>query len=93
VTPTTEAARAIVARLETDAAVYAREVDTLTEASDEDDLPHDVWKQLQARKATFVARRDLLRDVLRWLPRELCAVEVAMVEELDFMDRAMETVA
>jgi vacuolar-type H+-ATPase subunit I/STV1 len=71
VSPTTAAGKAIVARIEEDLASW-------TAAASEDEL--DTYTRM-AR----IARRDKLRDLLAWLPREIARAEQDAIEEASNM--------
>ena len=81
-TPTTSAGRHIVARLDADERLWA-------ERTDEPDLNNSEW-------LTASSRRDQLRDVLRWLPREIAEAELEAVrleaDDCDRIDRVLDTV-
>jgi len=80
--PTTSAGRHIVARLDADERLWA-------ERTDEPDLNNSEW-------LTASSRRDQLRDVLRWLPREIAEAEMEAVrleaDDCDRIDRVLDTV-
>ena len=81
-TPTTSAGQHIVARLDADERLWA-------ERTDEPDLNNSEW-------LTASSRRDQLRDVLRWLPREIAEAEMEAVrleaDDCDRIDRVLDTV-
>lgn len=88
-TPRTDAARAIVARLEMDARVFAREVDDLTRDIRDDDTPDTTRREMEEHRELATARAGVIRDLLTWLPRELVVVELEMVGECERMDAVL----